>query len=392
MKPKLILHIGAGKTGSSSIQQTLDANPQALADQGLLYLGVMLEHAPVKQAAWQSRSAIAELRAEPTRDRRVAIVRILRACARQLEASGIDTLVWSNEAFFDSPDLVLPAMRVLREDFDVTVLAYVRRHDKWVKSAYAQWGIKHKMYDGPLLPFKDWIKQTGFDFYGERKYRAEDATEPQLAQTGTPDKGTRAMYFAPRLAPWVETDPQWLVLRNFDTRGDVVADFLGFLGASPNGIKMVRANESPAPSVLALWALHNAQSNNKVKAQEFQTVLQRADLLGSQELNASALKDLLPNSTELEVFAREMTQDRLKVNDLLVNAGESPLDTGAVSTGSVEVSELQLVAGLVRIAGKQQREIIELRSEVLKLRRMAKRAAGRKGIDEGDPVTGAGVF
>lgn len=54
---KLIVHIGNGKTGSSSIQETLLAGRQALADQGVVDLGLMLEHGQNAVCpAWQQRS------------------------------------------------------------------------------------------------------------------------------------------------------------------------------------------------------------------------------------------------------------------------------------------------------------------------------------------------
>lgn len=54
---KLIVHIGNGKTGSSSIQGTLLAGRQALADQGEVDLALMLEHGQNAVCpAWQQRS------------------------------------------------------------------------------------------------------------------------------------------------------------------------------------------------------------------------------------------------------------------------------------------------------------------------------------------------
>ena len=47
-KIELILHIGAGKTGTSSIQETLRNNSLALNDQHVKYLGLMLEFAEHK--------------------------------------------------------------------------------------------------------------------------------------------------------------------------------------------------------------------------------------------------------------------------------------------------------------------------------------------------------
>ena len=48
-----IFHIGAGKTGTSSLQFTLRDSRPALAAAGVWYLGLMLEHAPVRHFEWQ---------------------------------------------------------------------------------------------------------------------------------------------------------------------------------------------------------------------------------------------------------------------------------------------------------------------------------------------------
>lgn len=56
--PELILHIGAGKTGSTSVQFTLQRSREQLAAQGLGYLGLMLEEAEAaRDMDWSVRGA-----------------------------------------------------------------------------------------------------------------------------------------------------------------------------------------------------------------------------------------------------------------------------------------------------------------------------------------------
>ncbi|MEP5625277.1 MAG: hypothetical protein ABJP82_22120, partial [Hyphomicrobiales bacterium] len=51
--PTLVLHIGAGKTGSTSIQFTLRQAAEKLAKQHTFYAGLMLEKLPVAtQYSW----------------------------------------------------------------------------------------------------------------------------------------------------------------------------------------------------------------------------------------------------------------------------------------------------------------------------------------------------
>ncbi len=48
-KFRLVFHIGAGKTGTTSIQRALRTHMLFLRKQGTWYLGYMLEHAPVQR-------------------------------------------------------------------------------------------------------------------------------------------------------------------------------------------------------------------------------------------------------------------------------------------------------------------------------------------------------
>jgi hypothetical protein len=347
----------------------------------------MLEHASIKEFDWQFRGGTLKLRAETAANRDRAIIQILRKCSRRAEKNGKHTMVWSNEAFFDAAPMILPALKQLKSEIDIQVLAYVRRHDKWVKSAYTQWGIKQKMYEGPLLSFHDWLKQSNFDFYGNRSETPGVAAKADTSFAGVANASPDSpRYFFPRLDCWSQADPSWLVVRNFDAHGDVVKDFLNWAGVVETGIRVIRTNESPTDAILALWALHNAQSEEKVHAKEFQSVLARANMLEHQQIDAPRLATLLPSSTDLEAFSVEMTEDRNQVNHLLMQAGEPPLQVGNLRVDTTDVSDLQLLAGLVRIAGQQQKEIIDLRREIQKLRRSVKTQAE---VIAGAPVTGA---
>ena len=54
--PELIVHIGAGKAGSTSLQFTLRRNAEALSAAGLSYMGLALEEIPgAERHGWCER-------------------------------------------------------------------------------------------------------------------------------------------------------------------------------------------------------------------------------------------------------------------------------------------------------------------------------------------------
>src|SRR3546814_15994242 len=110
----------------------------------------------------------------------------------------VHTLLWSNESFFDRNAQILEAFALLRDELDVTVVAYIRRHDSWARSAYMQWGLKHKTYTGRLKSFREW------------------------AIGGAPK-------FAEKLQAFNHLGVSKIILRNLDAVDDSVTDFKNIL-------------------------------------------------------------------------------------------------------------------------------------------------------------------
>jgi len=46
-----------------------------------------------------------------------------------------------------------------KTNVDLNVIAYYRNPDSYLKSAYMQWNIRHKIYEGDLKTFEDWKKE-----------------------------------------------------------------------------------------------------------------------------------------------------------------------------------------------------------------------------------------
>jgi hypothetical protein len=140
----LVLHIGTGKTGTSSIQSFLHANRDRLADLGFLYprtpgkarharisLSVLPEEAVERAPAWhrQGFTSHPEFSAE--------VHSSLRA---ELAEAGLPRAILSDEALFGAKPVALERLRQLTDDIarSVRLVVYLRRQDDHVASRYQQ--------------------------------------------------------------------------------------------------------------------------------------------------------------------------------------------------------------------------------------------------------------
>src|SRR5690606_15692465 len=97
---RIIFHIGMGKTGTSSIQRSLRKADDRLIKVGVKYLGLMLEHSPIKLYGWQNGAATAKFSTLDPIEAGKQVEEILTKTARHFEQAGVHTLIWSNEWFF----------------------------------------------------------------------------------------------------------------------------------------------------------------------------------------------------------------------------------------------------------------------------------------------------
>lgn len=344
--PRLIVHIGAGKTGSSSIQMTLDRNPRVLAAAGVRYLGLMLEHATARpvaaRPAWQRQTGSPDFFERTAPDEcNAAMHDILSAELDHLAAAGIRTAVWSNEWMYGRHDRVIGAVEKLRDaGVPVTVLCYLRRHDKWAQSAYLQWGVKNKNYAGPIRSFDDWIA-------GQKVAMHSD------------------------VAPWIERFGTDVQLVNFDAAGDTVADFAGRIGVEIGeaGMTPMRENVTPEAELLAAWAVHNNRIQEPVPMGRFQNLtahLRAVDRTGSE---LPPLSDLLPTAERLAGVLSDEAEDIAAVNAAFAACGEPPFDLSAPALPIRAPDGWELDRYLLKTVFSLQEQVENLRRRVIELER-----------------------
>ena len=333
--PRFIFHVGAGKTGTSSIQFTLREGLERLAAAGVWYLGLMLEHAPVKHFPWQvfgGPEAFHQLSEEEGMEQLKLVLDDTVARAR---AAKVHTLIWSSESFFDrNKKAVAPLQALIADGVDVQVLAYVRRHDAWARSAYSQWALKHKTNPGPLMPFAEWVKR-------------------------------RPPLFAPTLGRFADDFPGRLRVRNFDAADDVVADFLAQCDLDHLGLRPITENTTPDDTEMLMRALFNDGIRERALPMLFNRVIGRHTRFDLRP--AEYLADLVPDEGQLAQVLADSSDDRATVDAVLQAQGQPPIDDGPLAPKSIRVDESRLLFALAKLSVLQMRRIDNLENRLKKI-------------------------
>lgn len=155
---KLFIHIGQPKTGTSAIQSFLNYNREHLANNhSVLYpnlksvdfaMGLQHNHAPFFMNA-KVNNKIDEC------------LETLNNCHKYCLNNGIDKIVLSNEGFFWHwwPEIIKRATLLM--DVDYKIVLYLRRQDKYLESAWKQWG--HKLDNCNSI--QDYSKIANLDWF-----------------------------------------------------------------------------------------------------------------------------------------------------------------------------------------------------------------------------------
>lgn len=332
----LIVHIGTGKTGSSSIQKTLAANNDGLSRAATAYVGLMGETLPDRRYGWQKAGGWPQLIGLGPEVARQQLSDMLGMAVAGSEAAGVQHVIWSNESIFGNHEIVLPVLKDLQaRGVQVSIIVYLRRHDAWARSAYFQWGIKHKTYKGPIKSFAEWYKDH----------------KPN---------------FSSGLKPWLLHEWHDVSIRNFDACGDVVADFLKYCGLDVEKFPPVRENETPNPVALALWGLFNTQFHEKVLPAELERLLRQAGVLQKPILPFD-WNALLPSQGDLNDVAENAATDRAFLDDLLQREGQLAVQTSELVHKDMLVSQSQINAALLLVVKHQgdQIEVLKRRLDAL---------------------------
>jgi hypothetical protein len=336
---RLIVHIGIGKTGTTSIQNVLARQQKSLIEQGVWYLGLMLEQAPVKLYSWQKSSAIEELMSLDEDKITTQLIDVLTKSIDIIIDSGCRTAILSNESFFDRPKAhtaLIRAFEILAaKGWQIDIVVYIRRHDDWLKSAYIQWGLIHKTYKGKLLPFSEWIKNFPFLLVNS-------------------------------LNKWASIKGCKCIVRNFDAVINVVEDFYSVTGIHSGSMENFRDNQAPLPEELLLRSLFNNQIHDTALPFEFNRLM---DIEGLNFTYSATtfLSNYLPTHEELNKVFEDCAEDREEINRILNDNDQPPLGTSPLKIKPIDVDLAKLTAVLFQIVANQARKIEILESKISKI-------------------------
>lgn len=233
----VVLHIGSGKTGTSTVQRVLRRNPEALLSAGQLYprtpgqvrhtklgLYVRPDDELVRHADWLTGSF-----PPPAAFRR----QFRRRLESEIASSGASGVVFSDEGLFSAGDRTIRRMRRLTRRLGgrVRLVVYLRRQDDHLVSRYQQ---VVKM--GEITPLTTWMQQ---DWTGTYDYHL-------------------------RLTSWQELEPDAFVVRRFErdrmVGGSLVSDFLDAAGIAVDERELTHTesrNESLGAEAIELLRILN---------------------------------------------------------------------------------------------------------------------------------------
>jgi hypothetical protein len=329
MTKTLIVHIGAGKTGTSSIQAALKENGKLLEQHRVKYLGMLLEYSH-KEYPWQFPGGSVDFLRLPVGRQKREVLDILK---KEIEGDdSTDTLVWSNEWMFGRHNTFIPALNAAKEfGYNVIIVCYVREHGSWSRSAYEQWGIKHKTYVGEIKTYREYFEANPIRFMAS-------------------------------INPWIKAFDCNVKLRNFESRGDVVSDFFAELVINEE-FRASRVNEKLSPEELLARAVFNNLSPSPTSPVEFLRCFRAQELhtpLGSE----SWMKRLLPTPDDIEWLRKATSADLGQLNQILKSSGEPPLVYREVRLSEYKNNQDVLNMLLLQLLTIQAKRISRLESEL----------------------------
>jgi hypothetical protein len=163
---EVVLHIGPGKTGTSSIQFFLAGNRGRLGDLGVLYpastgrvrhtqLGLYIksEDELASVPSWHRQK-----HSDPVKFRKA----FRRRFFSELEESGLPRILFSDEALFHSSEQALRRLRKLTDRIAerVRLVTYLRRQDDHFISRYQQ-----MVKTGEVLRLDEWVQRDWSAIY-----------------------------------------------------------------------------------------------------------------------------------------------------------------------------------------------------------------------------------
>lgn len=266
---KLFLHIGMGKTGTSSIQTALTLGQEHLHVQKAHYLGMWFNFVDQKYADVPGFRSFLNSGAETVADGAEKFGAHIQDLNHNF---GSETFIFSNEDLFGHVEFIAPLIETLATKVDVRIIMYVRDIQSWLPSAFAQWAIRHKTVPGKIPSFREMAPRL------VQAYRAIDV--------------------------WDEKFGPMITYRKFDKAVDVLADFASVVGLDipqPKERELERSEDAE----LILRALYNNRFQTEVFPDRFNRFIFDPGRQAAPKL-AEVVRNYFDYSCADEAIATEM--------------------------------------------------------------------------------------
>ncbi len=336
-----ILHVGAPKTASTSIQSTLENNFKTLEKYKIKYLGLMLEYAYEEKYVWQEPTKISQFHTLTPEKAKIELINILEKTIEKAHTNNIEKLIWSNESFLIRNENILPALVQLQNEkkINIQIIVYVRDYIKWSKSAYMQWGIKHKAYNGVVKSFNTW-------------------------------NGHKIFYFSHAITNIMKQFPNSVFVRNMENIKDVVDDFFYICKISIENIEKKRLNDTPSSEELFLRALFNSKFKNNIVPNIFnQQIKSSLNIEGTVE---GYMHALMPTKNNLVDIQNLVKKDRQVLNTILIKQGQEPIYEQKIPKQEINIDFSKLLMNLSNLVLSQSIEINKLTEDLESLKGIKK--------------------
>ena len=240
-----------------------------------------------------------------------------------------------------------------RYPIEIKILALTRNHIDYLKTSYNQWGLKHKTYQGPVLPFTDWAElKKGMLSYGRK------------------------------LKIWDDQFGKYFMLLNYDCLDDAVAALIQHL---PSDMRQPildtyknfkRYELTPGPELLALYALFHNRTYDSALPLDMVALLTQVPQLRQPHPALPHADELFPGIQQIQhVMQKQMlAYDAALIDGMLKKRDQPPLQNtvpdSAEHSNQNSKDDYQLLTSLISmlltIVVEQGKRIQRLEAETVK--------------------------